>query len=323
MAKQKLRQGNLSDEEKRIIEQMAPNTSYAQIARTLNRNQATVRKYCQRNGITDDLPSIRKQIEFKTKNNHHFEVLKTQLTKNEYDFAIQVYKGMMEQFGNDILYSEEVQLIEYCMVTCLLNRAISKEKLLNEQIDQQRILRADLQKKKDEVIKQAEDSDDEDDEAEKYDKEDYYLDKIEQIDIRISEIQSELRDTKKDQINFIDRKEKITTAIHGSREQRAKDLINTKQNFSDLITSMRKNQEFRRQIGLELEKMRIGIKEEYIRLTDNPHLYADGQEDFPIYNSEVALRANQKENDGKVIYIPDDEEEYSGDSYDQESEESD
>jgi len=54
--------------------------------------------------------------------------------------------------------------------------------------------------------------------------------------------------------------------------------------------------------------MRIGIKEEYIKLTDEPHLYADGQLDYPIYNSEVAARAAKKENDGKVIYIPDEDE---------------
>ena len=293
----KYKSGALTDEEKRTIEEMVSTSTYSQIAAHINRKDATVRKYCQRHGVTKDRQSIKKKIQFKAKHSHHFTVLKEQLTDEEFNFAIQVYNSMMEQFGNDILYSEEIQLIEYCVVTCLLNRALSKEKTLNYQIQEQRILRAELQKKKDEVLNSESSSgqdgdEDEDDEkeGEKYDQEDYYLDKIEQIDMRISELQSDLRDTKKDQINFIDRKEKITVAIHGSREQRAKELINTKQNFSDLITTMRKNGAFRKAIGLEIEKMRLGIKEEYIRLTSAPHVYINNEEDYPILNTEVIER---------------------------------
>jgi hypothetical protein len=293
----RVKQGALTDEEKRSIEEMISTSTYSQIAKHLNRKDATVRKYCQRHGVTRDRASVRKQIEFRTKHSHHFIVLKEQLTDEEFTFAIQVYNSMMEQFGNDILYSEEIQLIEYCVVTCLLNRALSKEKTLNSQIQEQRVLRAELQKKKDEVLNSetltADGEDDDEKEGEKYDQEDYYLDKIEQIDMRISELQSDLRDTKKDQINFIDRKEKITVAIHGSREQRAKELINTKQNFSDLMTAMRKNVQFRTAIGLEIEKMRLGIKEEYIKLTSAPHVYINGEEDFPILNTEVAERIEQ------------------------------
>lgn len=295
----KCKLGALTDEEKRTIEQMVSTATYSQIAAQLNRKDATVRKYCQRQGFTKDKQSVKKKIQFKAKHSHHFNVLKEQLTEDEFNFAIQVYNSMMEQFGNDILYSEEIQLIEYCVVTCLLNRALSKEKTLNSQIQEQRVLRSELQRKKDEILNsENSDGEDEEKEGEKYDQEDYYLDKIEQIDMRISELQSDLRDTKKDQINFIDRKEKITVAIHGSREQRAKELINTKQNFSDLISAMKKNTAFRKAIGLEIEKMRLGVKEEYIRLTSAPHIYINNEEDFPILNTEVVERVlgddNQK-----------------------------
>lgn len=295
----KYKLGALTDEEKRTIEQMVSTSTYSQIAAQLNRKDATVRKYCQRQGFTKDKQSVKKKIQFKAKHSHHFNVLKEQLTEDEFNFAIQVYNSMMEQFGNDILYSEEIQLIEYCVVTCLLNRALSKEKTLNSQIQEQRVLRSELQRKKDEILNsENSDGEDEEKEGEKYDQEDYYLDKIEQIDMRISELQSDLRDTKKDQINFIDRKEKITVAIHGSREQRAKELINTKQNFSDLISAMKKNTAFRKAIGLEIERMRLGVKEEYIRLTSAPHIYINNEEDFPILNTEVVERVlgddNQK-----------------------------
>ena len=306
MTKNNYKKGVFTDDEKRTIEKMAATSTYAAIARHLNRNPASVRKYCQRNAITDDIPSIRRHVEFKARNNHHFNILKDQLTPTEFDFAIQVYKGMLEQFGNDILYSEEVQIVEYCMVTCLLNRAFSREKNLNEMVEEQRGMRLDLQKEKDKLLNTK--TQDEDEEAEKYDQEQILIDRIEIIDMRLSELQTEHRDVKKDQISFLDRKEKITKALNISREQRAQELTKVNQNFGDLITSLKRNEQFRRQVGLEIERMRIGIREEYIRLS-NLHLYADGEYDHPIFNTEVHKRQNEQQSGAnRVIFIPDENE---------------
>ena len=181
-----LKKGSLTDEEKRKIESMIDLSSFADIRRALNRNPHTIRKYCQRNALSNDLTSKKKYSDNRAKHNHHLMVMQQQLTKEEYEFAIQVYKGMMDQFGNDVIYSEEVQIIEYCMITCQLNRAFSREMELHTAMKEQRKIRSDWQKKKDDLAedKTTEDGeDDEEKEAEKYDLEDYYLDKIEQIDL--------------------------------------------------------------------------------------------------------------------------------------------
>lgn len=285
-----LKKGTLTDEEKRQIELMIDFHTYSGIARKLNRNPATVRKYCQRNALTNDLPSLRRSIDNKAKNNHHFKILKNQLTPEEFDFAIQVYKTMNEQFGNDILYSEEIQIIEYCVVTCLLNRALTREMEIDNLIREQRVVRSELVIKKDEILSRK--TDDEDEEAENLDLAEQISDKIDNVDVRIGELQEEHRNVKKDQISFFDRKEKITKALNVSRDQRAKELSQVNQNFGDFIVFLRKNQDFREGVGLEIEKMRIGVKEEYIRLTE-PFIYADGREDYPIFNTEVASRDGQ------------------------------
>jgi hypothetical protein len=274
-------------------------TSFADIGRALNRNPHTIRKYCQRNALSNDIASKKKYTDNRAKHNHHLVVMQEQLSKTEYEFAVQVYKGMMDQFGNDVIYSEEVQIIEYCMITCLLNRALSREMELSISIKEQKVIRSDWQKKKDDLSTDKKDEDvDEDDEAEKYDLEDYYLDKIEQIDLRIADMQTEYIQVKKDQINFLDRKENITKALHVSRKDRAQEITKVNQNFGDLIMFMKKNEEFRKTIGLEIERMRLGIKEEYLRLSDL-HLFADNIEDYPILNTEVISRIDnqEKEND--------------------------
>lgn len=299
--KQPLKKGALTDEEKRKIESLIDLHSFAEIARMLNRGPATIRKYCQRNALSKDITSKKKYTENRAKHNHHLVVMQEQLTKKEYDFAVQIYKGMMEQFGSDVIYSEEVQIVEYCMITCLLNRVLNREIELSTMMNEQKVLRAEWQKKKDDLIAKldsdSEDEDedeDEDKEAEKYDMEDYYLDKIEQVDLRIQDMQSEYVQVKKDQINFFDRKENITKALNVSRKDRAKEITNVNQNFGDLMSYLRKNEDFRRSVGLELERMRLGIKEEYIRLSD-PHVFGDNQEDHPIFNTEVVERLGQEE----------------------------
>lgn len=284
---QKLKKGSLSDDEKRQIEQLLPFNTYSEIARKLSRSPSTIRKYCQRNALSTDIQSARRLIDIKARNNHHLKVMREQLTPNEYDFAIQTYKNMSEQFGADILYSEEIQVIEYCIITCLLNRALAREMDISNLIREQRETRSGLQKKKDDVSNTKPTTDDE--EAEKMDQEEYLMDKIEQIDVRIAELQEEYRAVKKDQLSLFDRKDKATTAIHGSRQQRADEISKVNQNFGDLIMFLKKNQDFRVNCGLEIEKFRLGVKEEYIRLTE-PFVYADGEEDYPIFNTEVASR---------------------------------
>ena len=178
---------------------------------------------------------------------------------------------------------------------------------LSVSIKEQKNIRSDWQKKRDDLAtdKKSGEEVDEDDEAEKYDLEDYYLDKIEQIDLRIADMQTEYMQVKKDQINFLDRKENITKALNVSRRDRAQEITKVNQNFGDLIMFMKKNEDFRRTIGLEIERMRIGIKEEYLRLSDL-HMFADNIEDYPILNTEVISRldkdyeetkSQEKEND--------------------------
>lgn len=285
-----LKKGSLTDQEKRDIERWIDVKNYAEIARLLNRNPATVRKYCQRKGLADDLTSKKKYTDNRAKHNHHLVAMREQLSKVEYDFAVQIYKGMMEQAGTDIVYSEEVQIIEYCTITCLLNRVLKREMDIASEVEVYKKQRAEWQKKKDDLSNTPA-KDDEDEEAEKYDMEEYYMDKIEQISLSIADLQVEYVQVKRDQKDFLDRKESITKALNGSREQRAKEITRVNQNFGDLIVFIKKNEDFRNNVGAEIEKMRLGIKEEYIRLSDL-HVFGDGVEDYPVYNTEVAMREN-------------------------------
>jgi hypothetical protein len=266
------KKGAFSDDEKRMIEQLIKFDTYAAIAKKLNREPSAVRKYCQRKGITDDTSSIEKHIESKTRKSPHFEELNNILTDREMDLTHKIYTELMKQFGGDILPSEEIQVIDFCIVSAMLNRSLAREKEINRIMGDQIELRAALEKEKEKI--------------EEDDEQDDWYDKIEQVDMRIQNLSDELKEVKKNQISFFGEKKKSTEAMKASRNQRADEISKSNENWSDFVYFLKKNPEFRKTLGYELESMRLGMKEEYIRLT-RVHEYGDGELDHPILNSDV------------------------------------
>lgn len=266
------KKGAFSDEEKRMIEQLIKFDTYASIAKKLNREPSAVRKYCQRKGITDDVTSIEKNIEAKTKKSPHFEELSNILTEREMDLAHKIYTELMKQFGGDILASEEIQVIDFCIVSAMLNRALAREKEINKIMRDQLALRDLLEKQKETI--------------EEEDEQDEWYDKIEQIDLRIQNLSDELKEVKKNQVAFLDKKRDATKNMNASRDQRAAEISKANENWSDFVYYLKKNPDFRKMLGYEIESMRLGMKEEYIRLSQ-VYEYADGELDYPILNSDV------------------------------------
>ena len=275
-----LKKGALSDEEKRSIEQHIKFDSFSAVAKKLNRNEATVRKWCQRNGITKDRASENKNLEEKKKRSPHFEELSNILTDREMDLAVKIYTELMRQFGSDILPSEEIQVIDFCVISASLNRALAKEKEIQKILDQQIALRELLEKEKP--------SFDEDD----GNLADDWMDKIDQIDLRISTLTDDLKETKKNQLSFFDKKEKATNALGASRNNRAKDIAKSNENWSDFVVYLKTNVDFRTRLGLEIERARLSVKEEFIRLSQL-HEYDDGIVDYPLLNSDVVELENR------------------------------
>ena len=266
------KKGAFSDEEKRMIEQLIKFDTYAAIAKKLNREPSAVRKYCQRKGVTNDITSIEKNIEAKTKKSPHFEELNNILTDREMDLAHKIYTELMRQFGGDILPSEEIQVIDFCIVSAMLNRALARDKEINRIMGDQLALR-DLLEKQKESIEEEEDQDD-------------WYDKIEQVDMRVQNLSDELKEVKKNQVAFLIQKKEATKSMNMSRDQRKDEISKANENWADFVYFLKKNPDFRKMLGYELESMRLGMKEEYIRLTAI-HEYADGELDHPILNSDV------------------------------------
>jgi len=270
-----LKMGGLTDDEKRQIEQLVKFDTFASIGKKLNRQPQTIRKWCQRNNITKDSTSVSKNIEEKKKRSPHFEELANILTERELELAIKIYTELMKQFGGDILPSEEIQVIDFCVISAMLNRALAREKEILRLMEQQTSFRDELEKQRAAI----------DDEEEQQN----WYDKVDQVDLRIASLSDELKEVKKNQIAFMQKKENANKGMYASRDQRAQELAKMNENWADYVLYLKANPNFRLKLGYEMEKYRLAVNEEFIRLSEI-HRYADGEMDYPVFNSEVVER---------------------------------
>lgn len=280
------RKGRITDEEARIIEKELPFSTYEEVAKKLGRNPSTVRKFAQREGITKDKISSQKYIANEIKTDPLFSKMEELLNEDEIVAAHSIYKGFMEQFGGDILYSERQQIVDYAIVDCLLNREIVRQK----QIEKEYIVANEKIKVLEVGLKEAKDADD--DEAFMN-----YQDDIAEMGIVLADLKEDRKHAKDSAKSLMDRKEKSLKSMNASREARANELTDATQNFENLVQYLKKNVDKRRELGIELAKMRLAVKEEFLRLSQI-HQYADKEFDYPVFNSEVVERelgTNEKE----------------------------
>lgn len=269
-----LKKGGLSDEEKRQIEALVKYENWSTIAKKLNRDPSTIRKYCQRTGLTKDQSSLQKNIEEKKKKSPYFDEMQNLLTEREMDIASKIYTELMKQFGTDILPSEEYQVVDFCIVSMLLNRALAREKEILRLTDQYIRDKEEHEKLRSTITE-------EDDQQDWYEKNDT-------IDLALAQLSDELKNVKKYQMDLLGRKDGALKSMNATREARQDEISKANESWGDFIYYIKKNPEFRSHLGYEIEKFRLGLKEEFIRLSA-PHTYADGEIEHPILNSDVVL----------------------------------
>lgn len=280
-----MKKGRLTDDEKRQIEKLIPYHTYEEVGIKLDRSQNTVRRYCQRNGITRDKVSAEKNLESKIKDSAQFAPLAKQLQPAEIDAVIHIYENMMRQFGSDVTFSEEQQILDYPKTSCLLDRAMAREHELLQEID---TMSKDVKKLEKELenLKKNKNAADFDE------KEDILMEKIDNANVEKATAQDELKTIRANQNTFISQKQSLLGNMNSTRKARANELTKANESLADQLAYMQKNPAYRRELGLKMEKNRLGMKEEYIRLS-TLYKYPDGIEDYPVLNSDIVKEMNK------------------------------
>lgn len=240
--------------------------SIEDLACQLQRNPKTVYNYVREKlGYgKETFKETKKDLEFDIKKSPIWKQISEQFTSPELDTFLYHYSNLVSQFNYDVFATERLQIIEFCRIEILINRALKKMNDVNTQI-------GDLDREIDLEYKLLEEERDQ------------------QKIIRLKELRASMNvsaiNYTKDYKELLDKKGTLLREVKGTRADRIKRIEESKATIGTYLGSLLDNTEMRRSLGLEIEKFRLATKIEYQRLSDY-HTYIDKSVEQPILNTE-------------------------------------
>lgn len=260
------KRGPWSADDKKYIVDNAGQIPPEEIATNLGRNKDAVKKYMKDNGLLKYYSSRSNSKDsglVKLSKSIYYPDICRQFTEKELETFEYHWLNTSKQFNDDIMHTEEMQIIDMIKFEILMNRLLNQQADTNQAISE---TTAELQKermKKEpnlELIK-------------------HYSIQSESLYIAIGRMQKEYNELHK-------AKTQIYTSLKATRDQRLKSIESSKETFIDWVKDLIKDSSLRKQLGIEMEKHRIATEVEYKRLSDF-HEYADGCVDIPVLNSST------------------------------------
>lgn len=244
---------------------MAGKISPEEIARHLKRNPDSVKKYMRNKGLMkyyaqtqekDETPDITRM--------QCWREIQSQFTKEETESFKYHWTQVASQFANDnILHTEELQIIDMIKLEILMNRVLKQETDIRLKIK-------NLEK---EVI----------DEKNKPGPD---IDLIRNNESQLAALYAATASISKAYQELLKDKNNILKSLKGTRDQRLKAIESNKETMAGYFRELFNNPKKRKELGEYLEKKRLAAKEEYIRLSEL-HTYADGSVDHPLLTPEI------------------------------------
>ena len=125
----------------------------------------------------------------------------------------------------------------------------------------------------------------EQDDERKLDKEEQDFDRILNLERQVAVLRAAQESLSKDYKDLQTRKNVLLKELKGTREQRIQRLEDSKHSFIGWVKNLTQNPDEVHRIGLEMEKMRLAMEQEEVRLAGY-HKYEDGTVDQPFHNPE-------------------------------------
>jgi hypothetical protein len=257
--------GPYSAEEKLYISDQAGKLSPELIAEKLSRNPKKIKDYMTKQGLMkyyykedlekDQLQNIRKS--------RYWNTLSEQFSKDELDSFEYHWQNIVRQFRDDILHTEELQIVDAIKLQLMMDRNQKKQKQAIDHID---FLRTEIAKER---------------KASKPDEK-----KIQGFSQDLAASFSGIEALDKDHVMLLKEKNNALQKLKATREQRVQQIENSKETLVGWVKQLYMDPKLRYQLGIDMEKKRIATQVEYQRLSA-PHVYADGVVDRPILNHET------------------------------------
>lgn len=183
---------------------------------------------------------------------------------------VQHWSGLVGQFHGDVVYAEFLQITELIKLELLANRVLDGQQGSQESIENlKRLIQTQMDRPEDQR--------------------DHRL--LEGYEASIIANREAIGAMRNQYIKLVEKKEMALNALKATRQQRFQAIENSKSSMLDWYKLLISDEDVRKRIGVEAEKMRLAIEKERERLSTY-HSYLDGQVDQPILNSDTVKEDN-------------------------------
>ena len=265
-----MKKGRFTKTEQEFIRNNHREMSNLEIATHLDRDPVSVQSYIKEkigNSTLDD-----REIEalHDLQNRPFWKDLEKQFNEEELQSLLYHWSRIITQFRDDVLPTEELQIIDAIKLEILMNRALIGQQTNMRSISEYEEL-VTVEKSKS---------------LEVQDK-DYIYNLERQIAVCRAAQDSLTREYK----DLQTKKASMLKDLKATREQRIKRLEDSKQTFIGWVRNLMSNPETRQQLGTDMEKMRLAMEAEKKRLSEY-HKYEDGNIDQPFLTPDTVKDDN-------------------------------
>jgi hypothetical protein len=258
-----MRKGRLAKEEMAFIEANVNDMTVSQIAKRLNRDPESIGQFVKKKlklNLTEEEAAA-----FALEKRPYWAELELQFTKGELELFKYHWTRIISQFRDDVIPTEELQVIDLIKLELLMNRCLKQNK---ENIEQIAAF---------EALASAERSRDPDQQN---------TDEIYNLDRQVASLKASQESLNRDYRELQTKKNSMLKEMKATREQRVKRLEESKQSFTTWVAHLMSNPDIAKKYGVEMEKMRLSMIKEKERLGAF-HKYEDGMVDQPLLTPDT------------------------------------
>jgi len=260
-----MKKGRFTKTEQEFIKNNHRELSNLEIATRLDRDPISIQSYVKEkigNSTLDD-----REIEalHDLQSRPFWKDLQKQFSEEELQSLLYHWSRIITQFRDDVLPTEELQIIDAIKLEILMNRA-----LIGQQTNMSGIREYEEQV----TIEKSKD-------LEVQDKDHIY-----NLERQVAVCRAAQDSLTREYKDLQTKKASMLKDLKATREQRIKRLEDSKQTFIGWVRNLMSNPEARRQMGNDMEKMRLAMEVEKERLSEY-HQYEDGNIDQPFLTPDT------------------------------------
>tara|TARA_A100001201_G_scaffold30648_1_gene33212 strand:- start:399 stop:1196 length:798 start_codon:yes stop_codon:yes gene_type:complete len=265
-----MKKGRFTKTEQEFIRNNHREMSNLEIATHLDRDPVSVQSYIKEKIGNNTLDDREIEALHDLQSRPFWKDLEKQFNEEELQSLLYHWSRIITQFRDDVLPTEELQIIDAIKLEILMNRALIGQQTNMRSISEYEEL-VTVEKSKS---------------LEVQDK-DYIYNLERQIAVCRAAQDSLTREYK----DLQTKKASMLKDLKATREQRIKRLEDSKQTFIGWVRNLMSNPETRQQLGTDMEKMRLAMEAEKKRLSEY-HKYEDGNIDQPFLTPDTVKDDN-------------------------------